>query len=139
MEKTSIVHLLPCRIDYNGPAPVDSYFQVKKIDGDDTILTAQLRGRELKGRNIPLTSNKLCEGVCFGAKFCSSSGGHNHDNDLILANATDSELKAWMVEGKFESINIWQHDIVPDTQVIDDITDWFEIAKCVSSVTTMYT
>ena len=37
------VHLLPCNIDYNGPAPIKTFFKINKIN--DITYEAQIRGR----------------------------------------------------------------------------------------------
>ena len=39
----ALVHLLPCNIDYNGPAPIKTFFKINKID--DVTYEAQIRGR----------------------------------------------------------------------------------------------
>ena len=44
---TSTVHFLPCSIDYDGTAPVRSFFHIKSED--DGHLISHLRGRKLKG------------------------------------------------------------------------------------------
>jgi len=40
---SSSIHLLPCNIDYNGPAPIKTFFKINKKD--NKIYEAQLRGR----------------------------------------------------------------------------------------------
>ena len=40
---SSSIHLLPCNIDYNGPAPIKTFFKINKKDNN--IYEAQLRGR----------------------------------------------------------------------------------------------
>jgi len=39
----ALVHLLPCNIDYNGPAPIKTFFKINKIN--DITYEAQIRGR----------------------------------------------------------------------------------------------
>ena len=47
------VHLLPCNIQYSGPAEVDSYFIVKDCDeknnNDQQVYMSAFRGKGLKG------------------------------------------------------------------------------------------
>jgi hypothetical protein len=43
LSSTSSIHLLPCNIDYNGPAPIKTFFKINKID--NSTCEAQLRGR----------------------------------------------------------------------------------------------
>ena len=52
-EKFSVMHLLPCDIDYNGTAPVNSFFQVKREEvRGQKIMKSHFRGRELIGEWI---------------------------------------------------------------------------------------
>ncbi len=63
----SRVHLLPCKIDFDGPAPVSSYF---KPSGD----TAFFRGRELKGKVVEVPAGMTGASVVRTNKTVSVSG-----------------------------------------------------------------
>ena len=40
---SSSIHLLPCNIEYDGPAPIKTFFKINKKDGN--TYETQLRGR----------------------------------------------------------------------------------------------
>jgi len=60
------VHLLPCNIEYSGPAEVDSYFVVKecnkKNNNDQQEYMSAFRGKGLKGvesKNMNYKGNNI--------------------------------------------------------------------------------
>ncbi len=109
----SVMHLLPCDIDYNGPAPVTSYFQISEGKRRNDEMTAHFRGHELIGKKV-----KLPEKIT----------GLNVTQDM---RNQSKELK-WAVVGEFKEINVWQHDVAPDVNQIEECLDWFELASAVS-------
>jgi hypothetical protein len=119
----STLHLLPCSIEYNGTAPIDSFFKITENKKGDLI--SHFRGRELKGKNLlidpssslvpdalnpPLNKSKPVIGLCIG----------------------DKGNKNWIVEGSFSSINVWEHDTPPDLSQMEECLTWFSTADCVS-------
>ena len=117
----SSVHLLPCKIAYDGPAPVSSFFTVQTNDKEGH--TAYLRGRELKGTTVDL--GETCVGVITVEAALESS------ENLSASSGNDIEKpsKVWQCDSQFNSINIWQHDISPDTHQVEDALAWFDLAK----------
>lgn len=120
----SSIHLLPCKINYDGLAPVSSFFQVTQ-DAKTKVLTSHLRGREFRGVVIDLPreisgicATKRTSGAVEGISSSSQeSTGCNNHLDIV---------------GHFESINVWQHDSIPNENILEDYFDWFEVAKAVS-------
>lgn len=110
----SSVHLFSsCNISHNGPAPVESYFQVsKKSKQNHHHLESHLRGRLLMGSEIKIPPN--------------IQGIYAH---------TDPGRKILSIGGAFEEINLWKHAELPDHCQFEDSLDWFEIAKAVSGRT----
>lgn len=57
------LHLLPCRIEHDGPAKVSTYFLVEESENrenaTETALEVGFRGRQLKGREISLPDNYI--------------------------------------------------------------------------------
>ena len=49
----TVLHSLPCRIDYSGPAPVDTYFLPHPADAVATM-AATFRGNQLMGCTVQL-------------------------------------------------------------------------------------
>jgi hypothetical protein len=102
----SEVHLLPCNIHYDGPAPVESYFHPKQSSSAE--LTANFRGRRLVGEIVELPSN--IEGT------------------ILEVISKDNVV----VHSSFNQIHLWDHDLKPDARLIGESFDWFELADAVS-------
>ncbi|CAI4232517.1 unnamed protein product [Auanema sp. JU1783] len=47
----SVLHSIPCKIDYTGPADIDGYFMVEK---ENDTCKASFRGHSLEGKNISM-------------------------------------------------------------------------------------
>eukprot|EP01038_Epipyxis_sp_PR26KG_P010557 gene10557-14183_t len=123
----SIVHYLPCSIDYDGPAPIKSYFMVEdfnqKRENENNIEKSEsgfkrsrIRGRELIGQDIILPSNIR------GLNMVKSEISTN-DGCVKFDSA-----------GLFQKITVWQHDVPPDLTPINDLLDWIEIANTIHSI-----
>lgn len=92
---TSSAHLLPCEIQYTGPAPVSAYF--KPEAGAYGGQEAAFRGRALKGADIPLPPGYT------GSLL----------QDSKQANVADGEERRWLHRGHISSFTCWQHDEAP--------------------------
>ena len=103
---SSRIHMLPCSIEYDGIAPVSSFFHVSKKK--DNSLVSHFRGRELRGVAYELPDN--VQGICVG----------DHGN------------KKWIAEGTFSEINVWNHDTLPDLTNFEQCISWFKLANTVS-------
>lgn len=114
---TSVIHLLPCSIEYDGPAPVSSYFHITAgVNNNPSNLQARFRGRALQGRMQELPNSVL---------------GINAIQKMRSLESLDKET-IWEAEGTFDRLSIWQHDIPPDLSQFQDYLNWFEISKSVS-------
>ena len=109
-QTVSTVHLMPCTIEYDGNAPIKSFFHVNKVA--DGTLRSHFRGRELRGKILSLPSASV-EGLCIG----------------------DTGNQQWKVEGEFSSIHVWEHDTLPDMAPLNDCVGWFALADAVHSNT----
>ena len=107
LSSDSTVHLLPCAIEYDGTAPVKSFFRVS-TEADGTH-RSHFRGRELRGKLVDLPDT--VEGLCVG-----DSGGMR-----------------WRVEGHFSAMHVWEHDTLPDLAPVKDCLAWFDLADAVHS------
>jgi hypothetical protein len=110
-KESSVMHLLPCNIEFDGTAPVSSYFQIS--EGKREQMIAHFRGRELVGRKL-----KLPDGVI----------GLNAVQDT----RKQSDNINWEITGNFDEVNVWQHDIAMDLTQINESLEWFELAESVS-------
>ncbi|CAE6457884.1 unnamed protein product [Rhizoctonia solani] len=106
--------LLPLHIDYDGPAPVDTYFHVTK--GPNGTQTAAFRGRALCGVNLPLP-----EGYA-GAVLLTKSDKHGE--------------KRLEFESIFSEITLWRADIPVDVgsdEYARAMDEWTRMAALVHS------
>lgn len=111
------VHLLPCAIEYSGPARVGDYFKVRHVGGDPRDMEATLRGRLLRGARQPLP-----DGV---------AGVVIQQSNPPRAAAADQQNYA-AVRGTFDHITYWNHDTRPSARdYLPDALKWFEMARCV--------
>ena len=112
-KKSSVLHLLPCNIHHDGPAPVTTYFHVKHVTKTETsdkeYYISNFRGRRLEGVNIQLPNNTV---------------GY-----IVHANRSQNSLE---VHSSFDSFTVWEHDHVPPEDVLDKSLEYFDIADIVS-------
>ena len=121
----STVDLLPCSIEFDGTAPVNSFFHISHEV--DKTLRSHLRGRELKGRQL-----KLCPLTTQDNGLAAPDIAVNDEADIVGLCVGDNGNKNWVVEGHFSTMNVWEHDTLPDMSLVDDCLSWFSIAHSVS-------
>lgn len=120
MEDTSIksntvnrsIHCLPCQIEYDGPAPVSTYFLVSPGQEENTYVS-HLRGRRLVGKEVKLPEKIVGLHGIFGGKKSNTEGKVE-------------------IQESFHSFVSWQHDSTPDLNNIQECLDWMEISDVVS-------
>lgn len=84
------LHLLPCKIDHDGHAPVSAYLE---ITGDDAAgYETFYRGRHLKGRRVHLPDGYA---------------------GLVLRSRPDAKELTYAAEGAFSHFYYWNHDREP--------------------------
>lgn len=106
--KRNHIHLLPCSIEFDGPAPVSSYF----LTGDENGRAAHFRGRRLLKKDIHLP-----DGVV---------GMH-----MVIPDGRDGSERKAELQSAFKDFTVWQHDMLPSGQEVDQCLDWFEISEAV--------
>ncbi|CAE6410346.1 unnamed protein product [Rhizoctonia solani] len=110
----STPQLLPLHIDYDGPAPVDTYFHVTK--GSNGTQIAAFRGRTMHGVNLPLPEGY--SGAVFSAK-----ADKNGEKRLESAST-------------FSEITLWRADVPVDVnsdEYARAIDEWTRMATLVHS------
>lgn len=117
---SSTIHFLPCSIDYDGTAPIKSFFQTS--DDLDGTFISHLRGRKLKGKLVELNVSQEKD-----SKNLSNLPAENVSTVTGLC-VGDNGNRNWIVEGHFTSMSIWEHDTNPDLSAIDECLSWFKIA-----------
>jgi len=121
----SSLNLLPCSIEYNGPAPIESHFQIAEsqtLKDENKTFTAHFRGRALKGCQVKLPDSVI--GITAIDK---------HPNRLVL-----NDTIQWEAIGTFDSIKIWEHDVLPNLDQFQECMDWFQIAQSVREFEIVY-
>jgi hypothetical protein len=104
-DKESTVHFMPCIIEYDGPAPVESYFSISETSGK---LVSNFRGRRLVGQQVDLPP--LCAG-------------------LIIEPSKKSSVT---IHGTFSKMFVWDHDVIPHEEALSSSIEWLKIAHIVS-------
>ena len=111
-KRPTALHLLPCEICANGPAPVTTYFKVHPLDDEPNLVSATFRGRELQGRKIDLAANGF-EGVLL--------------QDTLDASLADGEERKWMHRGSFDVLTYYKRDERPTAR--DPLARCVDFAK----------
>jgi hypothetical protein len=132
MEIQSTVHYLPCDFGYDGPAEVLSFFKISKDESESGLFNAQLRGHELFGEDLNISTAKVAvKGLIVVAKTGNSgSPDEDEENENLKLKESKTKLR---VMGEFNKMTIWQHDTKPETSKVQDYIDWFEISDAVHS------
>ncbi|CEL56431.1 putative protein C12B10,15c OS=Schizosaccharomyces pombe (strain 972 / ATCC 24843) GN=SPAC12B10.15c PE=4 SV=1 [Rhizoctonia solani AG-1 IB] len=110
----TVPQLLPFHIDYDGPAPVDTYFHVTK-DSNGTQVSA-FRGRTVCGINLPLPEG-------YAGAVLSTKSDKTGEKQLETAST-------------FDEITLWRADIPVDVgsdEYARAIDEWTRMAALVHS------
>ncbi|EGF76548.1 hypothetical protein BATDEDRAFT_92508 [Batrachochytrium dendrobatidis JAM81] len=114
-ESAAAVHLLPCRIQHNGPANVTNYFVVNSSDSTQTgTVSSTFRGRGLQG--VALTAP--CE-YSF-VVLANTRSPHGTEADHY-----------WRLQNRFKNITVWAHDEHAPTQQSEpllNLPNWIQLA-----------
>jgi len=141
----SDVHFLPCKIDYEGPAPVDKYFLVEPLEkrepgtADPDLLVANFRGRRLLGRKEAIPSEAY--GVIVAADYEfddeSQSDKDSGSVDEYLNGFGDegsNSRRILRVEGMFKEITHWQQDQAPSGEHhVPKLLEFVKLARVLHS------
>ncbi len=128
----SVVHLLPCSIDYSGPANVSSFFKVQtkrkrtRKSGEEEVFSSHFRGRLLHGIEYSLP-----QPVVGHYSSSLSSSGRCFIESPMDASSDISSNKVLRVDDVFHSLVVWDHDKDPDERIslLDESLLWLQVAK----------
>ena len=127
-KNTSVVHSMPCKIHYDGRAAVSLYFQPtpatdeKQLNDDASTrseeykggpisMTAQFRGRQLKGKRYSLETMSGMKGV------------------VLKKGSNTIEI-----DSNFDDILIWGHGIEPScSNSLQRAADWGRVSSALHS------
>lgn len=124
------VHSLPCEIDFEGPANVDTYFVPNDQESEQVgNLVANLRGRRLVGRRYVLPER--CVGL-----YCKQDWDFDQEQDEDDKDDEEEEEEAMdgqgkrilQVQSRFEAITHWNQDQIPRPNQ-DETPVWLEFVR----------
>lgn len=104
------IEILPFEVNYNGPAPIKTYFLVQ-TGSKPSESVAHFRGRKIIGKEIALTDGITAAHAVIGEKTGLNEG---------------------QVLNHYSKLRLWQHDHAPDTSQVQECLNWMEIAQAVS-------
>jgi hypothetical protein len=105
------VNLMPFSIQYDGAAPVSSYLVLDQ--SNPQAIATHFRGRKIIRKTIPLPDNVI--------------GLH-----VVTSTRDTGSTKKAEIHSAFGEVHLWQHDIQPTGQELDQCLDWFELSDAVS-------
>jgi hypothetical protein len=116
--KLSPIHLLPCKIDYDGLAKVDSYFMVDQLsirepEADPKVLVAAFRGRRLLGESVPLPPGSGGYVVSENFDYDDLENKVGDEEDTFENLNAGQGKRFFQVEGRFDAITHWHQDTMP--------------------------
>ena len=112
------VEHLPCEIQYNGSAPVSSYFVV---NDDNRVKEAMLRGRLLKGERVSLPEG--VHGICVLAVLWEG---------MMIVKGKDGEV--YSVGASFQEMTEWHTDMEPKEAEESGVRRGFEVMRILKEV-----
>jgi hypothetical protein len=116
IQTKSNIHLMPCKISYDGKSDIQSFFTNSIIESDENnVLANAFRGRPLNGLHLDLPESTI---------------------GIVLNDETDAKNKRQIsVETAFTKIYTWQLDnpkISPATDPFAKaMNEWFSVADVV--------
>ena len=106
------MHVLPCKIEYDGEAPVDEYFVQETVD--ENIIRTSFRGRELFGSSVPLPSG-----------YVGYIGQKTADNIELTKS--------------FQDFTVWNREVKPSQRdPVHKWMQWPELAAAVCSLSPIF-
>lgn len=109
------VHLLPCNISFDGPAPISTYFQVAEAP-DQSHYVSHFRGRRLIGTKLDLSAVQST--LVVGS---------------VKSSTQDSAERSIETLDSADAVIAWGHDVSPSATFLETYSDWLEISQAVSS------
>ncbi|WBW74437.1 ribonuclease H2 complex subunit Rnh203 [Schizosaccharomyces osmophilus] len=127
------VSLMPCFIDFDGPASVSEFFhdKISKKDGSRNTDLAYFRGRELNGRTLELPEGYMGECVHFPLPDRADQfyAGNELDNNEDEASVSEEHCQT---SSTFSQFKIWDRDVstsIEQNQWYKGIVEWTQFAS----------
>ncbi|ORY04624.1 hypothetical protein K493DRAFT_52108 [Basidiobolus meristosporus CBS 931.73] len=111
-ETSNGLHLLPCKIEYDGAAKVEGFFI--QTTEPESGSTSSFRGRMLKATNVALPE---------GYKGYVFREAKNYEE----------EGRTWRATRKFEQFQVWAHDTepTPSNNAVIKAMDWLQASELI--------
>ncbi|KAK9467965.1 ribonuclease H2, subunit C [Lipomyces arxii] len=131
-------HIVPCKIQYNGPADMQRFFHVyphkastaksEPTAKESALKESYFRGRQLIGHTLHLPQ---------GYKGFVFSDPPRAGTDKIAYSDFEDEgdqdvEQIWTPQAEFSEMLIWDHDVPPDAisdPWISSVQEWTQLAK----------
>lgn len=133
------IHFLPCKIDHEGPAPVDTYFLVESLtkrepDSNPELLVATFRGRRLLGlkEKVPEGAHGLLLNADYEFDEMSDNEIDEMDDAHVFGCDSNNGRRVLRVGGVFNEITHWQQDQAPNNE--NHVPRWLEFVKLARAV-----
>ncbi|EPX73101.1 ribonuclease H2 complex subunit [Schizosaccharomyces octosporus yFS286] len=127
------VSLMPCFIDFDGPAPVSEFFHDKISKKDDSTNTdlVYFRGRELNGKTLKLPDGYMgeCVHLPLPGSVDQSLTGNGQDNIEDEASVSEEHCQT---SSTFSQFRIWDRDVstsIEQNQWYKGIVEWTQFAS----------
>ncbi|KAI4499099.1 hypothetical protein M0802_005682 [Mischocyttarus mexicanus] len=116
-QEKSVIHLMPCKINFDGPANVSSFFQSCIQETDNENCSISFRGRPLQGKKIQIP--KDYKGIIF---FEHKKPAFEDIKRNLYSNSFFSEF------------TYWNYDKIPSkNDALAKALDWIDIAEALHS------
>lgn len=140
------LHVLPCQIDYNGPANILTYFtptikQIQQSYSSDTLYQSRFRGRLMTGKNVKLRND--CIGLVVNDnikennKIVSNVAVEKELNNSNSNNNNQQQYKTtWTLNNTFNNIFLWNRDeqINERDYMMHALTDMIDLNNVIQGV-----
>ncbi|KAK9472992.1 ribonuclease H2, subunit C [Dipodascopsis tothii] len=116
------VHVLPCHIEYDGPAALERYWRVEPLPAaevppdavGDAFQLAYFRGCRLLGRRVALPEGYI--GCIVPPTDVEQPPREAMDlDDESDDDADDAPPRVWQATDAFDALTVWEQDDVPGT------------------------
>ena len=111
-DSKTVCHSIPCKVDSDGSANVDKYFEptIRQSEKDSSVLLSSFRGRPLVGRQIDLPQNSSA---------------------FLIKESKNGEFVA---NDKFDQIIHWNLDKTPsESDTLPQVVQWIQVSEAIHS------
>ncbi|EQC30336.1 hypothetical protein SDRG_11913 [Saprolegnia diclina VS20] len=121
------VHVLPCKVKYDGKAPISSYFVVE--DAGDAK-AARFRGIELSGTEVHLDALGYAGLVMVDEGVPDETA--EDDFNAFSSDAPSAPSSIWEIEGHFATLVDWQtKDLPSHDAIVKRLAHWNSISAAI--------